>query len=137
MRYQFKLQCWLRARFSVALVILLVALGTNCTSGNQFPGGIRITTSEALVMLPFATTPVPNVFVGGNMQGTPGTPTRGTEIVISGTTNAQGIRDFPNAVTNATWRVEAGPSVSPPCAAGSDTKHVPLDGAIFDFVCLL
>lgn len=69
---------------------------------SPFPGGIRVETRERAAFIPGSSTRVggvPNSGIATNIVG-PGT---GNQNSFAGPTNANGIRDWPLARTNAHW----------------------------------
>jgi len=101
----------------------------------QFHGGIRVHSlfgfagPDAVSLPPMSG--VPNR--GRVLQQFPGGT--GTEPSFMGNTDAFGISDYPNAITNAQWSVAIGPAVSPPCAANVFVESVPIAGMELFYFC--
>ena len=60
---------------------------------------------------------------------------RGTAPSFMGATDAFGISDYPNAITNAQWSIGIGPSLTPPCADNAFVEFVPTPGAELFYYC--
>jgi hypothetical protein len=59
----------------------------------------------------------------------------GHTTTFMGVTDAFGISDYPDAVTNAQWSIGVGPSVTPPCLENAFIETVPLKGMEFFYFC--
>lgn len=116
------------------LLCLLISISSCSLEPPVFTGGIRVESTERLVLVPGSEFPVAGdvntgveIFIIG-----PGT---GTDSSFSGVTGANGVSDYPNARTNATWTVSLVSSIG--CLFGPATRNVPAQGGRFEFNCLV
>jgi len=103
----------------------------------SFSGGIRIHALQATVgpLLEMALLPMPGVPNRGRLLTRRSNLSSGTRSVFQGVTNAFGLSDYPDAITDAQWSVGIGPSAAPPCVETPFIKDVPLQGGEFFFFC--
>ncbi len=101
--------------------LAILALGSSCEGPGQ-PQGVRMQSTifpPNTVGPPCGGAPLPNVLTSGIVLQVQG-PGSGTETFWSGhLTNAFGIDDHPNALTNATWNFSFDASTSPVPACGT------------------
>lgn len=93
----------LRFPIIAALVTALLMAGCGTFIIPPFEGGIRVITEEELVEVPGSEIPIDGAGVNGVLVVTLG-PGSGTN-TIAGITGEDGIADFPNAYSNATWQL--------------------------------
>lgn len=125
----------------LTFILIIFILQVGCRSSSPPLGGIAVRTFEAIGGIGNSEFPIagaPNL--GGVLAGPNGLqilgPGTGTELTLSGITDATGTSAYPNARTNAVWQVTAGPTTAPPCAAGTGVETVPPEGMTFRFVCV-
>src|ERR1700721_1008095 len=104
---------------AVVLGLALVQLLYGCGPGAVPTSGFRVVTDliPSAFNQPCTGAGVPGVFVSGALVTVLSPPGPGTQTEVSGLTNAFGILDAPNAVTNATWNFnfDWGQSACPFC----------------------
>ena len=124
----------------ISLVFLLAVwiLNSSCLilpGPPAFSGGIRIhaflgvANSESASLPPLGG--VPNR--GRVLQSFPGGT--GSAVSFMGVTDAFGISDYPNALTNAQWSIAIGPALTPPCPESVFVEPVPTAGAELLYFC--
>lgn len=103
----------------------------------SFSGGIRVHAYQATVgvFLETALLPMPGVPNRGRLLTRRSNNSSGTRSVFQGVTNAFGLSDYPDAITDAQWSIGIGPSAAPPCVETPFIKDVPLQGGEFFFFC--
>jgi|tagenome__1003787_1003787.scaffolds.fasta_scaffold20368899_2 hypothetical protein len=95
-------------KFFLAICLLMLTTAFKCSDDVLFPdppphpGGIRIETQEGLEGIAVGGVPIGNVPNSGFLNQILG-PGTGFATDFAGPTNANGIRDWPLARTNATW----------------------------------
>jgi len=131
------------SRTRAAILVLLaaaVSLNSGCSSSVPMPpafsGGIRVHallgvgTGDSIALPPIPGVPNRGRFIHSLGFGN-GTRTSWND----GITDAFGISDYPDAVTNAQWSIGIGPSATPPCLANAFMENVPLKGMEFFYFC--
>jgi hypothetical protein len=101
-------------------------------------GGIRVQAVAPVIGIGggIALPPIPNTPHHGQKTNTLG-PGAGSQSSINGLTNAEGISDYPLAITNAIWEITVGPTTVPPCTPNLFIEEVPYEGATFIYQCKL
>ena len=129
------------SRTRVAVLVLLLAvvtLNTSCAGVSgppAFSGGIRVHaflgvgTGDTVSLPPIAGVPNRGRFLTSLGFG------NGSTTTFMGVTDAFGISDYPDAVTNAQWSIGIGPTATPPCLANVFMENVPLKGMEFLYFC--
>lgn len=126
-------QKYRRIALSLSIIaVLAVPLAGCATTITGFQGGIRVEAQEGIVSSGgVALFPMPSVPNRGRLIIRRSNQSTGTDSVFMGVTNAAGISDYPNAITDAQWSVGVGPSTAPPCLANAFVEDVPLQGGDF------
>lgn len=127
-------------RILLLSVLISIVFSASCLPSNAPPlGGIAVITFEAIENIPNSAIVLPNVPVKGNLLRVLG-PGPGNVTGFGGgsgdRTDVSGTYASPNARTNASWEVSAGPIKAPPCQQGTDVEDVPSEGAFFKFICI-
>ena len=128
-RYQLR-----KILMTLLFLFLLVNLSSCDLAVPPFSGGIRVISIERLILVGNSEFPSSGdvntgveIFIIG-----PGT---GTQTSFAGVTGANGISDYPNARTNATWTVSLASSLG--CVFSPTTINVHVQGADFTFTCFV
>ena len=124
------------------VLVISISLGTTCIPAPPgpptFQSGIRIETTEALIQAPLAQVPVGGVGHGGDLFQTLGSGF-GTRTSFSGVTGANGISDWSDSRTNATWDFTVSYLTTIP-ACGTARRNgvfVPTTGLWWRWTCYL
>lgn len=128
----------------LTFTLIIFVLQSGCIPSGPALGGIEVRTFETIEGIGNALFPVPGAPNAGNVLPRPdgsgwwfNGPGPGTQLSFAGgITDATGTSAYPNARTNARWQVTAGPTVQPPCFAGTGVEDVPSEGMTFKFVCV-
>lgn len=117
-------------------IVLGMSVAGCATTITSFHGGIRVEAQEGIVSPGgVALFPMPAVPNRGRLLIRRSNLSAGTDSVFMGLTNAAGINDYPNAITDAQWSVGVGPSPAPSCLANAFVEEVPLQGGHFVYFC--
>jgi hypothetical protein len=137
MRVQINQKCR-RIALLTSLIVFSLSFGGCATTITSFHGGIRVQAQEGIVTAGgIALFPMPAVPNRGRVLIRRSNLSTGTDSVFMGVTNAAGISDYPNAITDAQWSVGVGPSTAPPCLANAFVEEVPLQGGEFVYFCFI
>jgi|SRR5579859_935522 len=120
----------------VGLFLDVVLFQFGCTTIPTFQSGIRVEAMEGLQVSPSNLFPVPNMPDEGSLINVVGSGT-GTQTSFAGQTNANGIDDHLNAVTNANWDISV--DLEPldlRCGIQEGEPYVPSQGLVFEAYCL-
>lgn len=119
---QFIVGCVLPRNHCYKVLVLLSVTSAVVTSWGclpalppSFSGRIRIHALQATVgpLLEMALLPMPGVPNRGRLLTRRSNLSSGTRSVFQGVTNAFGLSDYPDAITDAQWSVGIGPSAAP------------------------
>jgi hypothetical protein len=139
MKMNFHLTKYCYRVLALLLVTSAIASSSGCLPANppNQSGGIRIEALEASLFPEFnlALFPMPNVPNRGRLLVRRSNNSTGTRSVFQGSTDAFGLSDYPDAITDAQWSVGIGPSTAPPCVETPFIEEVPLQGGVFVYFC--
>jgi hypothetical protein len=124
------------AKILLPIILILSCCAFGCPRIRiTFSSGIRVETYEALRRAPGAKLPVPFVRNNGDLLRRLG-PGSGTETDYQGTTNRNGVSEYPSAVTNAEWSMFVDyRGRIPRCGTARRGTVVPPEGLIFQWTC--